>query len=240
MRILMKTEHAGTERRFLNAARMRGASRLSVLHSEAQVLERLFRDPFDALIADTSPDRVDRLRAYAPRCPDNLFLLLPARASDAPLPTAVVFGFPDDCTADAVLERVEALSDVREQKRLFENAVISAALQRIGVPVHLKGFSLLKEAIRLTLHMEQPVGLRMTEDVYALLASYSGTTGSVVEHAMRHAIETAWLRADARVLERMFGYTVSAERATPSNAAFLFQMREHIRIGQRRGKQYDA
>ena len=36
------------------------------------------------------------------------------------------------------------------------------------------------------------------------------------------------LRADARELERLFGYTVSAEKATPSNEAFIFQMCEHI------------
>ena len=232
MRILLQTQDPITESRFLHAAQTQQKRQISVLHSEAQVLERLFRDPFDALIADAQEGRSDLAEVYAPFCPKNLFLLLPAPPMEAPLPTAVVCGFLHACAADTVLKRVEMLSGRAERPKPQEQTLVSKALQHIGVPVHLKGFPLLKEAIRLSLHLTQPTALRMTEDIYELLAEGTGTNVSIVEHAIRHAIEAAWLRADARVVERMFGYTVSEERVTPSNAAFLFQMREHILLLQ--------
>ena len=233
MRILIQTEDPDTERRFLKAAETRRGEQICVLHSEAQVLERLFRDPFDALIADLPNGWNGMPGAFAPLCPKNLFLLLAEPIRTAPLPKEVICGFLSAYEAGSVLDRVELLSGRGGRPEIGERALISAALQRIGVPVHLKGFLLLKEAIRLMLYLDRPTALNMTEDVYELLAQGMNMSVSIVEHAMRHAIEAAWLRADARVLERMFGYTVSEDRATPSNAAFLFQMREHIRLRQR-------
>lgn len=233
MRILIQTEDPDTEYRFLKAAQARCERQICVLHNEAQVMERLFRDPFDALIADMPNGWTGMPDAFAPLCPKNLFLLLTEPIRTAPLPAEVICGFLSACEAGSVLDRVELLSSMGGRRQIGEQVLISAALQRVGVPVHLKGFPLLKEAIRLMLYLDRPTALRMTEDVYELLANDMDMNVSIVEHAMRHAIEAAWLRADARVLERMFGYTVSADRATPSNAAFLFQMREHIRLKQR-------
>lgn len=229
MRILMQTKDKETEQRFLCAVKERDRQKLCVLHTSAQVLERLFREPFDAMILDTEATDAS-LYDGAVRYPKNLFLLLPAFDPCASFSPAVVYGFLRSAAAHTVLDRVAALSVSATHAAQSEQAQISAALQAVGVPAHLKGFALWKDALRLVLRLDPAAPIRMEEDVYALLADSTRMSVSVVEHAMRHAIEAAWLRADARVLERTFGYTVSADRATPSNAAFLFQMQEHIRI----------
>ena len=56
------------------------------------------------------------------------------------------------------------------------------------------------------------------------------------EHAVRQAVNASFIRADARLLEQIFGYTVDAERAAPSNAAFLFRTADHIRLIMRGGQ----
>ena len=147
----------------------------------------------------------------------------------------MICGFDPSCPPKTVLSRIGLLLPERMSRRFPEPCLISSALQSVGVPTHMEGFGLLAAAIRLALHQKQPVMLRMQQDVYARIAESSRKSPSAVEHAMRHAIDAAWLRADARVLERLFGYTVSADRGTPSNESFIFQMREHIRIRQREG-----
>ena len=231
MRMLLVTQQPETEQAIVKAAQGRDRLSLCVLHGEAQALERLFREPFDALLLDTAID-CRRLTRDAPRGARNLFWLLP-RGTAGPLPTSVTCGFAPPLDAIAVLDRVERLSVPGPGKPQSEQATVSAALQGVGIPTHLTGFSYLKSAVRLILRCDRPTELRMQQDVYARLAASTHKSASTVEHAMRHAIEAAWLRADARVLERLFGYTVSADRATPSNEAFLYQMCEHIRMQQK-------
>ena len=233
MRLLLLTPDGETERRYIFSAAQRAPVRLTVLKSEAQAMERLYRDPFDALLLDVRQRRFDW--AQQPTlCPQNLFLLLSPNA-EAQQPS-VVYGFLPPCSPETVLDRIALLSVPGRRRRIGEAERISAALQEVGVPTHLSGFPLWKDAVRLALQ-QPPTALRMREDIYAPLAAAAHTGVSVTEHAMRHAIDAAWLRADARVLERLFGYTVSADRATPSNEAFLFQMCEHIRIQQKEGNQ---
>lgn len=225
MRILMMTANRDLKRRYASAA---GDTKgLSTVQNEAQALERLYRDPFDALLIDAA-QRFDALSANAYLCPDNLFLLLPARTAQ-PMPPSVVAAFLPSCTPETVLERIGTLS-VPGRRKPYPNAcVISAVLSEAGVPTHLFGFPLLKDAMQMILAHGCPTEIRMQTDIYERLSARAKRSVSVVEHAMRHAIDAAWLRADARVLERLFGYTVSADRATPSNEAFLFQLCEHIR-----------
>ena len=221
MKILMQTADRATAERFLRATQNRGTQRLTVLGEPARVMERLFRDPFDALIVDAAQNDADWVKARAALCPKNLFLLLPPTRRTGLFPASVVYGFMRSCAADTVLERVDQLSEPGARPAPDERAAVSAALQEVGVPTHLSGFPMLKDALRLLLRFERLPEMRMTEDVYGLLAETLHIPATAVEHAMRHAIEAAWLRADARVLEQRFGYTVDARRATPSNAAFL-------------------
>ena len=227
MRILLQTEDPITENRFLHAAETLNRQRLCVLHSEAQVLERLFRDPFDVWIVDDADRQTGWLRNGQTCCDLVLLFRNPARISR--LPDTVLYGFARSYDPVEVLRRIDTFPK-NTSKQEDPERLISQSLQRIGVPVHLKGFYLLKEAIRLLLSAERPTEIRMMENVYTALSEAQNMPISVIEHAMRHAIEAAWLCADVHELEATFGYTVSPERAAPSNAGFLFLLADRIRM----------
>jgi two-component system response regulator (stage 0 sporulation protein A) len=108
-------------------------------------------------------------------------------------------------------------------------------LQQTGFPVSLSGFDYMKEAIRLILTQKQATNVRSVNDLYEILAAEMCVSTSAAEHAVRHAIDTAWLLADPDTLDKLFGETVQSERAAPSNAAFLFRAADCIGLDQKRG-----
>ena len=234
MRILLQTDDPQIERNYLNAAETLNRQRLCVLHGEAQVLERLFRDPFDTLIIDESSLHMNRFPLYRRNHDGNIVLLLRNPVPESRFMDGVTYAFPHSYEPIEVLKRIDSFPQ-NERKAIRMEAQISAYLQRTGVPVHLKGFYLLKTAIRVLLSIDRATEVQMIEDVYAVLAKYDRCSVSLIEHAMRHAIEAAWLRADVSDLEAMFGNTVSPERAALSNAGFLFAVAERIQMINRRG-----
>lgn len=233
MRILLETKDPQTERNYLQAADMRNRQRLIVLHSEAQVSERLFRDPFDTLILDDADAQSPWLSVCRRTHAGNLVLLFRDPVEITHLPDGVTYAFLRSYEPAEVLRRIESFPKHKDRPERTE-ALISASLQRTGIPVHLKGFSLLKNAIRLMLSVDRPTEIRMIDGIYEALALSDGCSVTQIEHAMRHAIEAAWLRADVRELEALFGYTVSPDRAAPSNAGFLFTVTDRIKAIHRR------
>lgn len=233
MRVLMLTTDPETARAYLDAAQTLNRLRFCIIDGEAKALELVFRDPFDIVIVDEAEKR--RIwRRNAPNCNGRFVLLFRGPSCIGVLPESVVYGFARSHEPIEVLRRIDALPNVQPIRRCTE-VQISAQLQRIGVPVSMKGFLLLKEAIRLLLRIDRPTQVRMLEDVYGMLAESMQMNASIVEHAMRHAIEASWLRADVNDLEAVFGYTVSADRAAPSNAGFLFLLTDRIKTEYGRG-----
>lgn len=55
-------------------------------------------------------------------------------------------------------------------------------------------------------------------------------TPSRVERAIRHAIEVAWGRGQADVVESIFGYTVSASKGKPTNSEFIAMIADKLRL----------
>lgn len=227
MRILMQTLDRQTEQNYLAAADTLNRQRLCVLHSEAQVMERLFRDPFDVWIVDDADRQPGWLSMHAEQKRCSLILLLREPARIGRLPDTVLYGFSRSYEPIEVLRRIDRFP-IRKSAAEDAEALLSRALQQIGMPVHLKGFYLLKEALRLLLAIDRPTEIQM-EHIYAVVSKAQSMQASAVEHAMRHAIETAWLRADVGTLETAFGNTVRSERAAPSNAEFLFMLTDRIR-----------
>lgn len=103
-----------------------------------------------------------------------------------------------------------------------------AVLREVGVPAHLKGHAYLAEAVMLAL--QHPDYLRhMMDRLYPAVARKYHTTPASVERAMRHAVETAWLRADPDILTSFFGNTVSPRKGKPVNAEFIAQISGFLR-----------
>lgn len=227
MRILMQTTDEATERSYLSAADELTGLDLCVLHGEAQTLERAFREPFDALIVDEGNGEGDGQRIDRVYFPDNRILLFDT--APRAIPSEITYAFYRSTPPKNVLGRIGTFPQGGAHKT-GTDAAVSRFLQRVGVPVHLGGFCLLKDSIRLILTCKHPTDLRITRDLYAALSETRKIPPSGIEHAIRHAIGAAWLRADVELLESVFGYTVSSERAMPSNAAFLFTAAERIRL----------
>ena len=235
MRILLQTNDPETERQYRDTAERLNRYRLCVLKDEARALERLFRDPFDVLIVDDADRQKTWFRMRENALFSEAILLFRDTNGIGYLPPYVAYVFPKYTEPEEVLKRTDVLSKNREMGQGVD-ATVSRCLQQIGIPVYLKGFSLLKAAIRLLLRIDRPTQVRMINDVYTVLASAFQMNITVVEHAMHHAIDAAWMRADIHDLETVFGYTINPERAVPTNAEFLFLLTDRIQI--KRGEAY--
>ena len=51
-----------------------------------------------------------------------------------------------------------------------------------------------------------------------------------MERNIRHAVEVAWNKGDLAYIERLFGYTVDAEKGKPTNTAFLAAVSDYIKL----------
>lgn len=100
-----------------------------------------------------------------------------------------------------------------------------------------QGYYYLREAIRIYAGAQSPYELNITTDVYPRVAEIFNTKPSLVEHAIRNAIEIAWTRGNLETLHDYFGYTVNDYRGKPSNFEFIAMMAERALsyIGGKRG-----
>lgn len=106
---------------------------------------------------------------------------------------------------------------------------ISNYLKEAGVPLSLKGYRCLKTAIQFV--VEEPSAIEeVTKFLYPETAKAYKTTSSKVERAIRHAVETAWNRGNPDLLNKLFGYTVSADCGKPTNSEFIATIAEVVRL----------
>ena len=103
---------------------------------------------------------------------------------------------------------------------------IERLLSRIGIPSHLKGYQYLKTALAICMEdMEELDGI--TKKLYPAVARKHKTTGETVEHAVRHAIESAWKRGNQKEQKSLFGYCQSGGKR-PTNSEFIARMADFL------------
>ena len=103
---------------------------------------------------------------------------------------------------------------------------IERLLSRIGIPSHLKGYQYLKTALAICMEdMEELDGI--TKKLYPAVARKHKTTGETVEHAVRHAIESAWKLGNQKEQKSLFGYCQS-EGKRPTNSEFIARMADFL------------
>ncbi|MDU2156583.1 sporulation initiation factor Spo0A C-terminal domain-containing protein, partial [Clostridium sp.] len=56
------------------------------------------------------------------------------------------------------------------------------------------------------------------------------TTASIVERAIRHAIEVAWGRGQVDAINKLFGYTIHNEKGKPTNSEFIAIIADKLRL----------
>ena len=229
MRIVLLTNDRKTARAYTEAADQTGTVRICTLKHAAQVLERLYREPFDALLTDVPAILLPGIRACRVRWPDHTFLLAEKPFETMRLPECLTYCFSSGSDPKDVLRCIAGFP--KSAGRFSDTAqMISRFLQQAGVPVSFSGFAYLCTALRLILSQRRPLDVQEVQAVYTFVSMTEGVSASVVEHAIRTAIEAAWIRADTALLETLFGYTVRSDRGVPSNAAFLFRIADHIKL----------
>lgn len=104
-------------------------------------------------------------------------------------------------------------------KNNINGEVLETKLLRLGFRENIMGTLFVREAIKLW----QPM-TSITAEIYPAVAEKYGSTPGRVERAIRHAIETAWERAEYNTMIDCFGYTIDPERGKPSNSEFISRM----------------
>lgn len=125
------------------------------------------------------------------------------------------------CDAEAVAERVEDLTQSLQAPVLLspdKRTQVSNLLRQLGVPVKLKGYGYLREAVEL--YADDPEQ-SITKELYCKVAQRCNATTVQVERSVRTAIETAWLHRDRPVWRRYF---TGGDIARPTNGEFVAQL----------------
>ena len=123
--------------------------------------------------------------------------------------------------------------DHEEEINLNLDDNITEILHEIGIPAHIKGYMYLRTAISRTFFDIELLG-QVTKVLYPEIAKTYNTTASRVERALRHAIEVAWNRGNIDAIDDIFGYTVSATKAKPTNSEFIAMIADKLRLQYRR------
>lgn len=107
---------------------------------------------------------------------------------------------------------------------------VTYILHEIGIPAHIKGYNYLRSAIIEMFFSEGGMNGRITKELYPNIAKKYTSTSSRVERAIRHAIEVAWSRGNIDVIDSIFGYTVSAYKAKPTNSEFISMITDKLKL----------
>ena len=118
-------------------------------------------------------------------------------------------------------------SESRKEENL--EALVTNVIHEVGVPAHIKGYQYLREAIMMVVNDIEVIN-QITKSLYPKIAVRYSTTPSRVERAIRHAIEVAWGRGQQEVVEKIFGYTISASKGKPTNSEFIAMIADKLRL----------
>lgn len=132
----------------------------------------------------------------------------------------------------AIREVKKQYIEIPEEEQKSEEgleALVTNIIHEVGVPAHIKGYQYLREAIIMVVNNIDIIN-QITKQLYPEIAYKYHTTPSRVERAIRHAIEVAWGRGEPAMVERIFGYTVSANRGKPTNSEFIAMISDKLRI----------
>ena len=106
---------------------------------------------------------------------------------------------------------------------------ITHILHEVGIPAHIKGYNYLRTGIEEMYYSTDLQG-KITKELYPLIARRYSTTSSRVERAIRHAIEVAWNRGNVDSIDDIFGYTINAYKAKPTNSEFISMIADRLKL----------
>ena len=106
---------------------------------------------------------------------------------------------------------------------------ITKIIHELGVPSNLKGYNYIREGIMLV-YYDPTLSSKITKGLYPIIAEKYTSNESRVERSMRHAIEVSWNRGNWDMMEDIFGYSVSIDKAKPTNSEFIVTIADMLRL----------
>lgn len=122
----------------------------------------------------------------------------------------------------------EILSQINSRSKSVENLVCEV-VHEIGIPVHVKGYKFVREAIHIVLKDSSSLE-QITKVLYPKIARKFRTTTPRVERAIRHSIEMAWEKGNAEFKEEIFGNTIYENKKKPTNSEFIAMIVDKIKL----------
>ncbi|MGM0369769.1 MAG: sporulation transcription factor Spo0A [Bacillota bacterium] len=118
----------------------------------------------------------------------------------------------------------------QEQQQEFNiEEKVTEIMHNIGVPAHIKGYLYLREAITMVIKDVELLGA-VTKKLYPEVAKAFDTTASRVERAIRHAIEVSWKNGNTKVINEIFGHSITSSTGKPTNSQFVAKIADKLRI----------
>lgn len=93
-------------------------------------------------------------------------------------------------------------------------------LRVVGIPLHIKGFTYLKQAITFV-HEDESFLEKITKRLYPAVADRYSTTATRVERSIRHAIDLVWKNEEIETIAAAFSYSDDRLASKPSNSRFI-------------------
>ena len=121
-------------------------------------------------------------------------------------------------------------------KNVLENE-ITDILHDVGIPAHIKGYLFLREGIKMVYDDMNYLG-QITKSLYPDIAIKFHSSSSRVERAIRHAIEIAWNRGNIDFIDSIFGYTINADKAKPTNSEFIAMIADKLKLKHKINKNF--
>ena len=136
-----------------------------------------------------------------------------------------------------LFERVRQIADPasvatafqQERRRQQIERHVAQQLSILGVPPHFKGYTYLKDAVTLVALDPDLLGA-VTTKLYPAVARMRKSSPEKVERAIRHAIESTWVRGNLDSIERLFSYSIDANKGKPTNSSFIARLADHVRM----------
>ena len=169
-------------------------------------------------------------------CPECLTIAVGGFRDDKIVDGAIehgaVYYLAKPVNTQTVIDRIKELSssralnykvsiDSRDKRKVTSiDDKVSNIFITIGIPPHIKGFSYLREGIKLAVDNPSIIN-RVTKDLYPQIAEKFQTSPSKVERAIRHAIEVAWNRGRTDAISSIFGARVYIGLERPTNSEFI-------------------
>lgn len=129
-------------------------------------------------------------------------------------------------TAVGVAAEKEEIAYTPEEPLRNLEGEISILLSRMGISASIKGYHFIRKAVLMA--VEDPeVLVGITKGLYPDIAKQYKTTGSKVERAIRHAIESGWKKNAPQVYFEAAGFLPSEK---PTNGQFIAVLSEYFRL----------